>query len=102
MLNLVLTEKYPGRRLSFAHLCKRHNLSIYPRTLARRLAQLGYRKFTAYPKPLINEKNRKSRLTFSIKFENWTHTWKRVRFSDESTVYTGKHKKDQILCKTGE
>ena len=102
VLNWVLKEKYPGRRLSFAHLCKRHNLSIHPRTLARHLAQLGYRKCTACPKTLINEKNRKIRLVFSIKFENWTHAWKRVRFSDESTFYTGKQKKDQILRKTGE
>ena len=92
VLNWVLKEKYLGRRLSFAHLCKRHNLSIHPRILARRLARLGYRKYTACPKPLINEKNRKIRLAFSIKFENWTHAWKRVRFSDESTFYTGKHK----------
>ena len=102
VLNWVLKEKYSGRRMSFAQLCKHHNLPIHPRTLARRLAQLGYRKCTACPKPFINEKNRKIRLAFSVKFENWTHAWKRLRFSDESTFYTGKYKKDQILRKADE
>ena len=36
VLNWVLKEEYSGRRILFAQLCKRHNLSIYPRTLARR------------------------------------------------------------------
>ena len=102
VLHWILNRKYQGRVLSFSEVCQRLNLSVTPRTLSRKLAELGYHKCKACPKPFITPFQQSTRLQFCNKYKKWTHDWTRVRFSDECTFYTGKHKKDQILRKPGE
>lgn len=47
---------------------------------------LGYRSYRAKKKPLINDSQRKKRIQFARKYQDWTlEKWRTVLWSDEST-----------------
>ena len=102
IIQWILKQKYSGRRKPFQEVIQQLHLSCSQFTLVRALASQGYHKCKACPKPFINDNARKKRLELAIKYQNWMHEWKRLRFSDECTFTTEKHKKDWILRIKGE
>ncbi|GFX94510.1 hypothetical protein TNCV_3087391 [Trichonephila clavipes] len=61
------------------------NVSVCPRTVRRRLREIGLRGCKARPKPLLTDFQRKRRLTWAREHSLWTiKDWEKVIFSDES------------------
>ncbi|GFW88011.1 uncharacterized protein TNCV_216831 [Trichonephila clavipes] len=58
---------------------------VCPRTVRRRLLEIGLRGCIAHPKPLLTEFQRRRRLTWAREHSLWTiKDWEKVIFCDES------------------
>jgi transposase len=55
-------------------------------TIRKALYKEGLHSRIARRKPAISEKNRTARLNFALKYRIWTTQWRRVLFTDETTV----------------
>ncbi len=67
------------------------------------LRTLGYKRYVAYRKPPISEKNRCLRLQFAKDHESWTvDQWRQVLWTDETWVTGGRHRKTYVTRLPGE
>ncbi|GFU92677.1 transposable element Tcb1 transposase [Trichonephila clavipes] len=78
-----------NRKLNSSQILKQwtltSNMSVFPRTVRGRLLEIGLRGCKARPKTLLNEFQRKRRLTWAREHSLWTiKDWEKVIFSDES------------------
>lgn len=60
--------------------------TVSSRTVRRTLGSHGYRYYSLRAKPYLSDEVKKKRLEFCRKYQHWTHEWRRVLFSDESSV----------------
>ncbi|MPC76829.1 Transposable element Tc1 transposase [Portunus trituberculatus] len=87
-------EKYPR---STARKIKQDNPDVFGevsvRTVARRIQDLGYKRYRPIKKPILSKRNRAKRLAFAKKYITYTdEDWMKVFWSDESnfTVVDGR------------
>ncbi|GFU40215.1 transposable element Tc1 transposase [Trichonephila clavipes] len=78
-----------NRKLNSSQILKQwtltSNVSVCPRTVKRRLLEIGLRGCKARPKPLLTEFQRKRQLTWARGHSLWTiKDLEKVLFSDES------------------
>lgn len=72
-------------------------------TVIRRLKEKGLKSRFATKKPLISERNRKKRLEWCKKHEQWTvDDWSKVLFSDESPFWVRCKRAKRAWSKRGE
>ena len=77
------------RRKSFSELADElregANKNISPRTVRRRLFEVGLKGCKARKKPYLPQPNKKKRFEFAKDHENWTpDDWDKTLWSDES------------------
>lgn len=92
-----LGHDFNRRKLSWKALISECKLDCSPTTLKRALAERGYHKCVACPKPFISESARQQRLLFIEEHGHWSWEWEDVVWSDESTFYTGKQRKAMVI-----
>lgn len=64
-----------------------HNITLSPRTIARRLGEVGLKARRPRKKPYLSEVNRRKRVAWAEKHKNWTvEEWEKVLWSDESNI----------------
>ena len=84
-----LANKNP--RLELLELKKKLHLNCSVSTISRSLKKLGFKNLRLRHKPIITEIQKVQRLQFARKYSSWTiRKWKKVLFSDESSVQIGK------------
>ena len=89
-LRSLKTTLKKNRWSSLATLTNQFNQNVDPRrvspkTVSRRLHEMGYYSRIPKRKPLISNRNRKQRLVFYNTHKNWTLSqWKNIIWSDES------------------
>jgi len=60
-------------------------------TIQRTLKNLGFKNLRYRHKPILSRETKEKRLLFAKKYQNWTvRKWKKVLFTDESSVQVGK------------
>jgi transposase len=75
------------------------NFNCHLRTLTKYIKKLGFRNFVYRHKPKIKQENKLARYNFTRKYSHWSlRQWKKVLFSDESSVELEKY----IPGKSGE
>jgi hypothetical protein len=79
------------------------NFNCHLRTLTKYIKKLGFRNFRYRHKPKISEENKLERVAFARKYSHWSlRQWKKVLFSDESSVELGKIYPRKIWRKPGQ
>lgn len=72
---------------------------VHNRTISRHYKRISYRTYKALNKTHLNNYNKKKRLSFAHLYGWWSHKqWKRVIFTDETTVQNFSSK-EFIRCK---
>ncbi len=92
-----LGHNFEHRKLSWRGLVSECNLDCSPYTLKAHLAERGFHKCVACPKPFISESARQQRLLFIEEHSHWSWEWEDIIWSDESTFYTGKQRKAMVI-----
>ena len=60
-------------------------------TIQKCLKKLGFKNLRYRHKPILSNETKQKRISFANKYKNWTvRQWKRVLFTDESSVQVGK------------
>lgn len=79
------------------------NFRCHIMTISRRLKKLGFKSCRYLHKPKISAANIEKRLEFARKYSHWTtRQWKKVLFTDESSVELWKVYQRRIWRKPGE
>ncbi len=86
---ILVRTSLRNRRLSSKELCSQlsdhHKVKISPRTVRRRLSDVGLKGCKAWRKPYLTTMPKKKRLLWAKKYENWTsEDWSKVMWRDES------------------
>lgn len=99
-----ITSSKKNRRMSFLELStKLFDGAFGEYAIRSTLRRLGYRRYVAYRKPPISDKNRQLRLQFAYEHVNWTQDqWADILWSDETWITGGRHRKTYITRKKGE
>lgn len=99
-----LIEEDPTlRRLTYAGLRDRLQLTCSVSTIRRALREVGFRRCVAIQKPFLSPKHMAARLEFAIEVFQWpVETWMRVNFTDEAAFYIGDSENVWILRRPGE
>jgi transposase len=88
---------------SRSRIIEKLGLGCSPQTLSKYLHKMGFRKFKKIKKPLVIHRHQKERLQWAKKYRNWTYRqWKKVLFSDESSVELWKKYTERVWRKPGE
>ena len=86
-----ISRSWEGRRVTYAQIRSTCHITASTSTIQRALKRAGYRRCIACPRPFINAKAAKKRLSFARKYRWWgTEQWKVVIWSDEATFETRK------------
>lgn len=80
-----------NRRLSSkdlsSQLYQQYKVKISPRTMRRRLCDVGLKGCKARRKPYLTPAHKKQRLLWARKYKNWTsEDWAKVMWTDESNI----------------
>jgi len=85
----MFIEKHPHSNVREITQSLKLNCSNFP--VRKVLKKLGFKNLRFKFKPILTESHRSIRLAYARKYSNWTvRQWKKVLFSDESSVQVGK------------
>jgi hypothetical protein len=76
------------------------SLPVSERTVRRRRSEAGLDSFIAAQKPGLRAENVNKRLEWAMRYKNWTvEDWKRVIWSDESSIWIGVNPRRQWVIR---
>jgi transposase len=87
------------KNLLATEISHRTQVPMSARTLMRAFKRKKIKSYIARRKPMISEKNRIKRLKWARTYKNWTKKdWRRVLWTDESTISTDSSGKIRVWC----
>lgn len=90
-----------SRKMKATELSNLIMKDVSTRTIRRRAHEMGYFLRVAAKKPFINEDQRRRRLTFPRKDQDWTvEDWMKVIWTDESSFEIGKISQQAMVWRT--
>ena len=98
-----ICESHEHRVLNWVKLHDELKLSCSPKTLERRLKEVGFFRCTACQKPYLTRIQARARWVWGIAHMFWWQEWKKILWSDEVTFLIGGRKcKERVTRRRGE
>jgi hypothetical protein len=92
-----------NRRMSYEQLAKELEFGVKKDAIRNALMEEGYYRRLAMRKPPISEKNRATRLAWSLEHRDWTmEQWYEILWTDETWVTSGRHTRTWVTRRAGE
>jgi len=104
-IELFICSKRSNRLLSYERLAigPLRRFGVGPDAIKNALERRGYRRYVAYRKPPLSEKNKQERLQFAREHVNWTpRQWSLILWTDETWVTGIRHRKQYVTRRRGE
>jgi hypothetical protein len=96
----ILRALQQNNDLPLQDITNKINFGISERTVRRRRSEAGLGSYIAVEKPALTAENVRKRLDWAIKHKDWTiEDWKKVIWSDESSVWIGVNPRRQWVIR---